>query len=92
MRARELAKQGVDVLLCNAISASQAIILCALGIQIQRWVGDNLEAHIGRIADAERTVNRMPNYSYDGLKSNARHRRPARRYIGQPDEFLEKVA
>ena len=92
MRARELANQGVDVLLCNAISASQAIILRALGIRIQRWVGGNLEAHISRIADAEYTENRMSKYSYDGHASDARYRRPARRYIGRPHELLEKVA
>lgn len=92
MRARELAIQGVDVLFCNTISASQAVIVRALGIRIERWVGSNLEAHISEIAHAERTANGMPKYSYDRLTSDARFRRPARRYVGQPHELLEKVA
>jgi predicted Fe-Mo cluster-binding NifX family protein len=67
-RAQELAEQGVDVLLCGAVSSALEKALVAAGIRVLGFLGGELESIVSAFLAGQLNDGRLPRADRSGQR------------------------
>jgi predicted Fe-Mo cluster-binding NifX family protein len=73
-RARKLAEQGVNVLLCGAVSSALEKALNAAGIQVLGFLGGELESILAAFLDGKLNDGRAPRADRNGRQPHSGER------------------
>jgi predicted Fe-Mo cluster-binding NifX family protein len=65
-RARKLTEQGVDVLLCGAVSSALEKALAAAGIRVVGFLGGEVEGIVGAFLEGRLNDGRAPRAGHSG--------------------------